>query len=85
MADFDQGVEVDPDEGRRHQADVRQRAVAPAHVGVIEEDLPELVVVGDRLGALARVGDRDERGTRSVVDVVLDVGERFLDPVPRIG
>ena len=42
-----QRVEVDPDERRRDEADVGQRRVAAADVGRVEEDLAEVVVVGD--------------------------------------
>ena len=50
----EQRVEVEADERRRHEPDVGQRAVPTADVGRVEEDLAELVVVADRLDALAR-------------------------------
>ena len=50
----EQRVEVEADERRRHEPDVGQRRVATADVGRVEEDLAEVVVVGDRLDAPAR-------------------------------
>ena len=52
-------VEVDPEERSGHETDVGEGGVAATDVLRVEEDAPQLVVVGDRLQAPARVGDRD--------------------------
>ena len=41
--------------------------------------------MGDRLGALARVGDGDERVAGPLVHVMMDALEGVLDALPRIG
>ena len=48
-------------ERRGHEPEERQRAVAPADVGVVEEGAPEAVLGRQLLQAGARVGDGDER------------------------
>ena len=81
----EQRVEVEADQRRWHQPDVRQRAVAAADVGRVEEHLAELVVVADRLDALARVGDGHDHRARLLPGVVLDGVERLLRALPRRG
>src|SRR5579862_1562069 len=63
----EQGVEVDADERRRDEPDVGQRRVAAADLRRVQEDLAELIVVGDRFAAPARIGDGGEEVARALV------------------
>ena len=78
----EQRVEIDPDQRGRDEADVGQRAVPTADVGRVEEHLPELVVMGDRLEALAGVGDRDDERARLLPPVMADRLERLHGAIP---
>ena len=49
----EEGIEVEADQPRRHEPDVRQRRVATADVGRVQEHLAQVVVVGDRVEAAA--------------------------------
>ena len=80
-----QRVEVQADQRRRHEPDIGQRRVPPADVGRIEEDLAEVVVVLDRVEALARVRDGGEERAGTVVDVVPHGVEGVLDALPLVG
>ena len=80
-----QRVEVEPDQRRRHEPDVGERRVAAADVRRVEEDLAEVVVVLDRVEALARVRDGGEEGAGTVIDVVPDGVEGVLDALPLVG
>jgi hypothetical protein len=64
----EQRLEVGAHERRRHEAEVAERAVAPADVRVGAEDLAEAVVVGELLERRARVGHRDELPPSPVFD-----------------
>ena len=78
-------VEVDPDQTRRHEPHIRERGVAAADVGRVEEHCPKAVVVGDRLEALAGVGDRDHELPGVLVARRPARPEGVLDPVPGVG
>ena len=56
----EQRAEVDADERRRHQAEVRERRVAAADVRRVAEDRAEVRVVRQLLERRAGVGDGDE-------------------------
>ena len=67
-------IEVQADERCRHEPDVRERRVAAADVRRVQEDLAEVVVVGERLDALARVRDGHDGRAAVVVRVVVLAG-----------
>ena len=70
---------------RRNEADVGERGVAPADVRRIEERLAQVVVMGDRLDALARVGDGDHQLAGMLVARGVPASEGLLGAVPGIG
>ena len=74
-----------PHQRRRHDAERRQRAVAPADVRVAREHPPEGVLAGQLLQARAGVGDRHEAG--AIFEQRPEVGEQRqrLDRAPRLG
>ena len=53
-------AQVGAEQRGRDEAEVRQRAVAPADVGVVEEDAPEAALLAERREPRARIGDGDE-------------------------
>ena len=55
-----QGLDVDADQRRRHQAEVGQRRIAAADVGRIDEGAAEPALAGEPLERRAGIGDRDE-------------------------
>ena len=55
-----QRAQVGAQQRGRHEAEVRQRAVAPADVGVVEEDAPEAALLAQGREPRARIGDGDE-------------------------
>ena len=80
-----QRIEVEPDQGRRHQSHVRERRISAADVGRVEEDLAQVVVVGDRLDALAGVGDGHHHLAGLFPDVGMASPERLLHALPGVG
>ena len=76
---------VDADQRGGHDAEGRQRAVAPADVRIAGEHLPEAVLLGELLEARAGVGDRREVG--ALTDERPEVREQRqrLDRAARLG
>ena len=66
-----QGVQIDPHQRCVHQAEVRQRRVAPADVGIRLEHLAEPPLPARVAERGSRVGDRDE--VRAVGDLLPEV------------
>ena len=85
-----QRFEVGADQGRGHQAEQRQRRVAPAHVGRVEEDAAVAAPGGQAFQRAARVGHGHEglagrvpaRGARPLEEVPLE--GRDLDGAARL-
>ncbi len=78
----EEAADVHPQQGRRHQAERRQRAVAAAHVRRGVEHFPEAPLAGQLLQRRARIGDRHEMPapvghTRQQVPEVIEEGERL--------
>ena len=74
----EQRLEVDAHQRRRDEPEVRQRAVAPADVGVVEERAPEAALGGERLERRAGVGDRDVLlAVRALAPEVLEQRDRL--------
>ena len=61
----DQRADVRADERRRDQAEVRQRRVAPADVGRVDEHAPVVLLLGELAEARRRIGDGDEVRARA--------------------
>src|SRR5207253_1908318 len=59
---LEQRLDVGAHQRRRDDAEGRQRAVAPADLGVSVEDAAEAVLAGELLERRARIGDGNELG-----------------------
>ena len=77
----DQRADVGADQRRRHQPEVRQRRVAPADVGRVDEHAAVVLLLGELAEARRRIGDGDEVRARAR-DVAAAARQRLLPEVP---
>src|SRR6185312_7331258 len=72
-----QGLDIDPDQRRRHQTEEGKRGVAPADVGRVEEGAAETTLRSQPLERRAGVSDRHELPT-STTGALPEVAEEAV-------